>query len=70
MNESTELMIQRILDRYDPDHDLAPVPAPEVTWADRQLLAIVEHQQGQISVLHEMIASVRHFVITGETPLD
>ena len=70
MSESTEQMIRRILERYNPDHDLAPVPAPEVTWTDRQLLAIVEHQQGQIAVLMEMIGSLRHFVITGETPLD
>ena len=69
MSESTEQMIKRILERYNPDHDLAPPSVPEVTWTDRQLLAIVEHQQGQISVLREMIGSLRHFVITGESPL-
>ena len=68
MSEKTQQMIERILARYDIENDCGQ--GPDVTWADRQLLAIVEHQQGQIAVLMEMIGSLRHFVITGETPLD
>lgn len=60
MSESTQQRIEHIQRRYNPENDLGP--GPDVTWADRELLAIIEQQQAEIAGLQAQIDSLRSFV--------
>jgi hypothetical protein len=46
----TQDKIKRLKQRYNPDNDLIP-GAPAVTWADRQLLAIIEALEERVKEL-------------------
>lgn len=57
--ESLEYRIGQLERRYDGDNDLIP-GAPDVTWADFQLLTIIKIQTKMIMDLQRQIEEMRH----------
>lgn len=45
-------IIQNLSDHYDPDHDAIP-GAPDVTWADSQLLTLIEDLYSKVEHLED-----------------
>ncbi|MCK4518429.1 hypothetical protein KAT92_06635 [Candidatus Babeliales bacterium] len=63
-----ELKVERLRKRYDADNDMGP--GPDVTWADGELLDIIELQGAEIDGLRSSLAALMNYIRTGNGPCE
>ena len=63
-----EVKAARLRKRYDADNDLGP--GPDVTWADSELLDIIELQGKRIDGLQSAMTALMKYIRTGNEPND